>query len=318
MKVRRLLPPLTAMLLTLVGCGQTEMENHPAAGQEILLSSRLDPMTVTRTASKDHLSTDGKHFTAGQRIALYIKGETASSAYQGGIHTMTTEESDVLNFDVGSNCYWPGENYVNFYAWCPYTTDGPLAGKKSEDAVTFTVSADQTTAEKYAANDLLYAYARAKRPSDNVTRTLLTFSHKLSQLVVVVQSADNNMTDAQLASATISLDGTLKMNAQLDLDGGTAIATGEAAATTIQMGTGSATYAVLPPGQSVKGTTVSFDLEDGGSGSYTIKNIDNLEAGKSYIITLRLKLYEISGVTEEVVDWQDGENRDKRSTPLYI
>lgn len=317
MKVISILTSMTALLLILTSCEQNEAETPQTSGPEILLSSSLQPLTVTRTATQEHLTSDGIHFTAGQHIALFIKGTDANSAYQGGIHLMTTEENDVLKFDVGSNCYWPGSNTVNFYAWCPYTDDGPFAGKTSNDEVTFKVDADQSTPEMYAANDLLYAQKTASNPNDG-SRTLLTFSHKLAQVIVVLKSEDGNITSDQLNSATVTIEGNLQMDALVDIDGGTAKAIGTATQTTVKLGVGATTFCVLPPGQSLNGTTIRFALADGGTQTYTVQSIGTLEAEKKYTITLNLKLYGIQSFEEKVEPWVSGEDDREQQNPLYI
>ena len=314
------------VLILLMACDQKELEmNNMLTNQEIRLSTRLESQTETRAISQSHLA-DATHFAAGQPVALFIiENRTSPTAYTGDIHTMTTGENDVLDFDLGANCYWPGNTPVNFFAWYPYTTGGPFANnKKSMDNTTFTVNSDQSSPESYTACDLMFASStNVVHPQSAETRIPLVFSHKLSQVVVILQSTNDQLTAEQLAKAQITIDGTesspLYLTADVDIDGGTATfnSTGTTAVQ-LKLGTGATTFAVLPPGQSLLGKKIYYTLENIATKEYTINTIGVLEAGKKYTITLSLTLSQVN-VTETVTDWQHGgDDRDYSDNSLYI
>lgn len=290
------------------------------------MSTSLAPQAETRTASQNHLTNDALHFAPDQHVALYIidHARSATAAYQGDLHTMTTAEGDVLCFDFGSNCYWPGNSSVDFYAWYPYKAGGPFDAKKSSDTTVFPVSTDQRTEASYAACDLMCAKTEnVSRPAVAGTRINMNFTHALSQVIVVLQSTNDQLTASQLETAQITLDGTelapLYMDANVDIDAGTATAlTTGTIATQVQLGTGITTFAVLPPGQSLTGKAIHFTLDGIATKSYNITSIGELQAGKKYTITLNLTLSTFN-VTETVVDWlTGGDDRDESSNPLYF
>lgn len=309
---------------TLTACDQKELEfGYAFSDEEIRLTADLVPQAETRATSQSHLS-DATHFATGQPVALFIIEHRPSPvAYTGALHTMTTGESNALNFNVGDNCLWPGDTPVDFHAWYPYKADGPFAGKTSASTTTFTVSSDQSAEATYSACDLLFASSINVSKPNPIAAVPLTFTHALSQVIVVLQSTNDQLTDEELATAQVTIDGTaeapLYLDANVDIDGGTAnyLSTGTTT-TQLKLGTGATTFAVLPPGQSLLGKVVHFTLDGIETKSYTINTIDGLLAGKKYTITLSLTLSTFT-VTETMVDWQSGgDDRDKSGNPLYI
>lgn len=307
-----------------MACDQKELEfNNGQSDEEIRLIASLVPQAETRAVSQSHLA-DATHFAEGQPVALFIiENKATPGAYTGALHTMTTGEYDALDFNVGDNCYWPGNTPVNFFAWYPYVANGPFAGKTSSSNTTFSVNSDQSAEATYSACDLLYATRTNVTKPDPVAAIPLVFNHALSQVVVVLQSTNDQLTADELATAQVTIDGTelapIYLDANVDIDGSTAnyLSTGTTT-TQIKLGTGATTFAVLPPGQSLLGKVVHFTLDGIETKSYTISTINTLLAGRKYTITLSLTLSTFS-VTETMTDWTSGgDDRDLSETPLYI
>lgn len=324
--IRYIIYIVAALLLN--ACENENLSKNQSLDEIRLTAGVSDINADTRATSQQHLSANGQSFTVDQHIALFISersggSEVFNGIYQGDMHTLHTAANNVLEFDLGEKCYWPGTNNVNFYAWHPYIVNGAFTGKKSNQTTTFSVLADQSSLDAYTSSDLMSAI------STNVAKTEsavpLTFSHKLSKVVIVLQSnTEGQITAEQLASATVSIQQAnaatpFYLDSTVDIDAGTTtlLTTGNST-DEILLGTGSTTMCVLPPGQSLKDKKIVFDMGlDGGANDYTIKMEGNLLAGKVYTITLKLTLTHIE-VTETVVDWQDDRTWDKSGQTLFI
>ena len=324
--------------MALLACEQDKEPKVNAPEDVIRLTAVMAPESATRSTTQSHLSNNGMQFTSGQPIALFMteadptNGSLVSGAnvsYDGNLHSLTTGTNGALDFDLGSDCYWPATNNVNFYAWHPYAADGCFAGKKAGETTVFRVNANQSTDEAYKASDLLWARStNIAKPSIATTAIPLTFYHALSKVKVVLQSSSSLITASQLSTATVLLKGTasapIYLDATVDIDGATASCLTTGATTTeVQFGTGSTTFAVLPSGQSLSGKVIDVTFADndgdtGGHFTYTISTLNTIAAAKLYTITLTLKLNSVT-VTETVHDWEAGsDDRDNTSNPLYI
>lgn len=320
MKKATILFSILLLMAVATSCEKDEVSTT-LSNEEILLSSYLEPLSATRAATQTHLS-DATHFAPDQLVALYIT-EDGETVFKGDLHTMKTAANDELNFTVGSVCYWPGDATVHFYAWSPYVAGGPFDKKRASDNTIFSVKANQSSAEDYAASDLLSSKLDTKKPTAE-GRTLLTFTHALSQVMVKLVSADNQLTDAQLAAASVYMEGSdaspfyLEANVDIDAPSATYKADGSTS-TRLDLGVGSTTFAVIPSGQTLEGKTIHLSLDGGGQQHYTIKMSEALQPGRRYTITLRLRLFTITDVQETVEPWSSGDaDRDESENPLYI
>ena len=308
---------LLLVMLLLTACDKKEFE-FSSEGEEIRLGCSLAPQVATRaTSEEDHL-TSPTQFKTDVNIALFLKDQ--NDAFNGSLYKMVTAAGDKLNFASGSP-FWPA-GAVNFYAWYPYQDNGPFASKVSTDVITFTVNSDQRSAANYAASDLMCAVKSATKPESADTRIQLDFYHKLSQVIVVLKTTNDQLTDDQLATAQITIDGTagapIYLDATVDIDAGTATYKSDGTTTTqLQLGTGAKTFAVLPSGQSLQAKKIRFTLDGIATREYEISQIGNLEAGKRYTITLNLTLSTFT-VTEEVFPWQSGDGWDESGSPIYV
>lgn len=154
--------------------------------------------TVTRTVTNGNMTT----FVTGDKVGITSTG--LATEMENAEFTVT--DNGAL---AGGLFYYDGKKSAVFYAHYPYSADYNAGN------VTMTVSSDQSTAEKYNANDFMTAVATG----DPVTGGTVTlrFTHRLA-LVKVVWNGSLTATAASLngvaseavwnqADNTISTDG---------------------------------------------------------------------------------------------------------------
>lgn len=159
----------------------------------------------------------------------------------------------------------------------------------------------------------------------------LHFQHCMSKVVVNIQGDGNGIGNGtaggpasgddahkngydqygrdQFTNGTITL-GTVYLQASVVPNSGvaSALTTGTTGTVTLKnSGVTNSThsyYCIIPPAQDITGKTITLTLKDGGAKTYTIPTTAALEAGKAYIFTVTVGLYEIH-VTATVGDWTD-------------
>lgn len=159
----------------------------------------------------------------------------------------------------------------------------------------------------------------------------LHFQHCMSKVVVNIQGDGNGIGNGtaggpasgddahkngydqygrdQFTNGTITL-GTVYLQASVVPNSGvaSALTTGTTGTVTLKnSGVTNSThsyYCIIPPAQDITGKTITLTLKDGGAKTYTIPTTEQLEAGKAYIFTVTVGLYEIY-VTATVGDWTD-------------
>lgn len=114
----------------------------------------------------------------------------------------------------------------------------------------------------------------------------------------------------QFTNATITLGSDVYLQASVTPNSGVATAKADGTTGTVTLknsGVANTThsyYCILPPVQNITGKTLTLTLTDGGAKTYTIPTTEQLVAGKAYIYTITVGLYEIH-VTATVGDWTD-------------
>ena len=259
-----------------------------------------DGQTATRATAQGYLSANGQQFSGSQQVALFVNESDGTAdiavtdanrsllTYQGQL-IATTTQSGTLAFADGATRYWPDtNNRLSFYAWYPAAS---FSGQTSRNTPTVTIAADQRDNSTYAAQDLMAA--RLTHCERTPSAQTLTFTHVLSKVIVVLKSTNGSISDALMNSASVQLvqstaSTAILQDAKVDIMGGTATAqTGGTSTTTVQLGTGKNTFAVLPPGQSLVGKRISITM-NGKEQSYPITSISSLTAGRQYTFTIDL------------------------------
>lgn len=244
--------------------------------------------------------------------------------------------------DVGRSSevtlYWPASgNGLYFYAYYPKgAMTGPVKSTTTTPQ-TFTVSASQGTATASMPYDLMFGEPNGRpigtatsnpvpRPTDNqraAAAVNLNFKHCLSKVVVTIQGDGygiavdgtdaNDPTKNQLTGALVTL-GNNDICLQADVVPNSGVATAKTSGTkgTVTLKSDAAgntsltNYCILPPGQTLTGKTINVKLTDSGVKSFTVPQYNSsdvvLEAGKEYVYTVTVGLYEVS-VTATVQEW---------------
>ena len=295
---------LSAAALLLTACSSSDdAADSRTAGEApddtILLSSSVS--SATRAATTDDLQDT--QFAAGEavHVDVYRNGET--TPYTGGSYTTGASG------DMTGSLHYPGSGgSIDIEAYYPATV--------TRATTTFSVQANQTTADGYRQSDLMYATRLTNRSRGTVHA--LTFSHALSKVVVNLSAADGSKvatSDATLARLSkVTLNNTLPTaNIQ---KGVWQSATGTAADIDI---TGAQTDAstigfayvscgLIVPQTLAEGTTFITVTYDGRPLNYKIPaGGKTFEAGKRYIYQLSITGTDLTlqGITIE--DWTEND-----------
>ncbi len=281
---------IAAALLALAACGKEEAVQDGAV--EIRLTSSLDAQTR---------ATHGLDTQIAENEIVYVWVDDAGTG--AALHTNNSLTADGSgNLSGGETMYFPASgNGVHIYA-----VHGSLSGTSSfwNQSITHTVASDQqSTGTGYAASDLVYC------KSADVARTrndvLLTFSHLLSKIEVVLKQGDGSPEISGAAIVNTKLQATFtpaKAN-----DGITVTASGSAGDIAIDCGVTSGTEvlneAIIVPQTVASGTKlIRVNAADGGELYYTTTAAATFEAGKKYRYVITVSLTGLT-VTSTVSDW---------------
>jgi len=156
----------------------------------------------------------GDNFDTGDQIGLYAvisPGIPAHDNYANNVaYTFNGAE---WSLSGGYFLPWPGAADIDLYAYWPY--DEGLSGDNPR-SYPFSISSDQSTEEKYIANDFLWAKSTGQSYGEPVP---LLFSHLMARTKINIHSSFN-AGDIWPGEAKVSIIGLLK-NMSIDLsDGG--------------------------------------------------------------------------------------------------
>ena len=287
----------------LAACSNESDYKENANKQEIKVSAGIHGL-LTRTAQDPSLLQD-ESFYDGAQFKLYLtkgtmEGDNVEGTPASGYFKVTKSGSQ-YSFDKTG--YYPTDgSAVVAFALYPSTLE--------KDQENFEIATDQSTAEDYRANDLMYAYKEDNFQTSNPIQ--LDFQHLLAKIIVKVVADDGTTANSALNGYTVS---TCNLYTTLKFDWESSPLYAEADTNNGNMGTiNLGTYngaeglsAVIPEQQYVP-TEPLFTFTKGGN-AYTYKPTEfiNFSAGYKYIFKLKLSKTGITG-SYTTNTWEDGQD----------
>lgn len=182
---------LIAAICALMACSKENGEapgpgNEPGGGsgdgtgnepdQELAISFTADIPAFVEGNSRATVDNDWKD----------LKNRTVSVVIDDEVKTYTIDEKG--NMTAESPFYWEGRENVTVSAWYPSTEGGKIADEALK------VMADQSKPENFAGSDYLEVVAAKVTPASSV----LSFSHRVSQLVCSLSFEEQEVTNAMI------------------------------------------------------------------------------------------------------------------------
>lgn len=288
--------------LSLTACENDENDNWNG---EIRLGSSVNTLGVTKAFGLD------EQIKEGRTISLWVDDAkdpiaevTKEELYQNNVLSVGAS-GDLTG---GTTMFFPQTgNKVHLYAIHPSaaTNEFPSSTPYSHE-----VKADQTTAENYAASDLLYAVKRnVGRTSDVIE---LPFNHVLSKVEVKLTAGTGS---PSFDGATVTLEGlalkaefTPAKDEDLTLSAITVPDEGDSPAS-IAIGNSSAeaNEAIIIPqtweaDKDAKKAFIKIKLKDGGELSYVPEENIEFGSGKKYVYTITANLTGLT-VSAKIEGW---------------
>ncbi len=271
--MKKLLYPL-CLALALSACEETnttpepDPDPDPSATEEVSFSATID---------------GGSYFATGDEISVF--------AYEGEDQVAENVKYRFANEQFTSEDpieYEDEEQNLAFYAVYPYATS-------VAESFSFTAAADQSTEAAYLASDLMAATIAS---AHNATPAL-PFYHKFAKVVVNIDEADVDVTDAIITFSA-------KTSADCDIVAGTYTTSGDNVDIVAYQSGDSQYSAVVAPQTFAAGAIVVSVEVDGVI--YTWKATADIElaSGEMYTCELTLIEGEIT-LTGQIEDWAEGE-----------
>jgi hypothetical protein len=242
----------------LSACSNDEGDSPKFDGIIRLTTNSID---VNTRAAQDIQSTN---FDADESVAVFLKDATDDgtgvagtdyTAYTQPLVTTAAAASDGKNaLNFAETKYWPMENH-SLNVWAVYPAG--VAGTDVEAAaVSFSVSADQSTTAGYKASDLMTGQPATNPvpPTEAAYTIPVVFTHLLSKVKINLSKtpATTTITDEQLATAKVYIMNTLPTTTFAPKTTVVTAATGAAA--DIYVGDGIASSAIVVPQTVAAGT----------------------------------------------------------------
>ena len=250
--------------------------------------------TVSRTTTTGNTTT----FEVGDKIALSSTG--LESDMKNAIFNVG--EGSTL---TGGSFFYKDENEATFYAHYPTTAT------YNTTSVTMNVASDQSSSEKFNANDFMTATAKGKAAT-NEGKVSLNFKHRLAFVKVVLQQPESAPTEAVTTTdplstvSSVSLSG-IKPVATWTLASDEVVTSGDA--TTIKMWkqAGQEYWAVLPIQTITNGTDLVSVIDGDKKYVYTLSSDLTFSESKAKKITLSLVSGKLKATFTDLTieDWVD-------------
>ena len=287
-----------AVLAALVSCSN-ELSQPTAEDTPIRIQANVGG--ITTKAAHDLLSSS---FSNGDAINVYITENSTKNngTLSGALYSPTVYTHNGSSFAAApaQTQYFPSNgNGIDVWAVYPSTVTAGTAN--------FTIAGDQTDDADYKNSDLMFAQKlENKVKTDDIT---LSFSHKLSKIIVKLETEDGINVDGVLDGAVIKLTNVVKKIA-LSSVSGSGISLGELSSDqsdkgVLTIGTyneANSTAAIVIPQQT---SSMQFKVKLANGGSYTADMPDStpkFETNKEYTFTLTLKANAIT-VSAEINTW---------------
>ncbi len=191
MKTLKLIAAVAAVALVATACQEKPEPVKPEAEAKVI--------ALTPSLYAFNRATDTA-FEEGDAIGLHIVTPTSTWLDNA---KYTYQNGKLVGAQV--NEWYTDESVLSdVVAYYPYST----AGAYSAEGYTFTVNADQSSARKYSASDLMVAYTTSRPTKDAV---VLPFKHALSKVVINI---DNQLGEDIAAVWFSDIYGTATVNAK--------------------------------------------------------------------------------------------------------
>lgn len=282
--------------LSLTACENNESDNWNG---EIRLGSSVNSLSVTKAFGLD------TQIKVGQEVSLWVDDtKTSQELYQNNFLTVRADGA----LTSATTMFFPQTgNGVDLYAIHPYTATS--AFPTADAPYVHTVNADQTSAEAYAASDLLYAVKKGQERTSNTIN--LSFNHILSKVEVKLTAGAGA---PSLEGATVELDD-LVLGAEFrpakdaDLAQSTIAARSGEAPESITIGnsTSEANEAIVVPqkweaNEAGNKALIKITLKDGGVLRYVPTADITFDSGKKYVYNITANLTGLT-VSAKIADW---------------
>lgn len=297
-----------ATALALAACSNNEDENLGNGPVEARITAGVSaPETRANNNMWEQDAIGVMVTTESSNMAdLYRNVKYTTTANSAAAATFTASAGEGIFFQDASET-------VTFAAYAPYQASAANALPGTNGVITGS-TADQGDRTKQKAFDYIYASgATATRSNPTVEfKEANAFAHKMTRLVIIVKtSAQDGFTASDVTSGTYSLSG-LNHSGQFNVTTGEAEATGTITNdwsltdnSLKNAGDEQVTFtSILYPQSLEKALTFKAEIDEQTYTNNTIK--PDLEAGKSYTVTITVKKtgLTVSGCT--VSEWGNG------------
>ncbi len=304
-----------AALTALSSCSSDDQSFDP---NEIRITTNVGGIeATTRAATNIHDVNNG--FKSGDIVNVYIFENADPQSYlygtdgDGLLQCTANESGDLILFPKQ---YYPASG--NNIDVCGIYPIGIKINRSSQD---FSVQIDQSTAadgtdDNYRKSDLMFATVSDHNKKDGAVK--LSFHHKLSKVVVKLQSGDG-VSDSDIANAKVEILKTITKGSIASVTqsvmGNISPSNDESDKQDITMGkwTSSADVAAIVIPQTIissaESSTPLFKVTLSNGATYTYKPTENVkfEAEKVHTYTLKLTTQEIT-VSSSISNWTTGKD----------
>lgn len=284
--------------LTLSACSSDSDPQAPSRSE-----IRLFTEVASQTRAVNNLTDlQNEQFVSGTKISVQITDNATSDPVNYLLTQYTANGSGGLTPDATQ--YFPASGgTVSVYAYHPTTATSNFSVQANQ-------AGDDGTAN-YKASDLMWASLSAISNASTAEQCKLTFTHKLSKIVVQLE-AGLGFTADQLASATIALgDATNKviMNGTFTASTGEfSTATGDAITSgiiTITTAAGTSEHAAIVVPQDMGGKKIAITIGDK-TAYYPIAANTTFLTGKVYTYKLNVSMTGITLSSVSISNWNNG------------
>ena len=278
--------------ITSCSSGGNETEEKPVTPpavtkKEIKISTNVSGITKATDTG----------FDTNDKCGLYVVNRGSDNA--SNTLKATGNHVDNMRFTYSGTwtpdtpIYWmDNTTHADFYLYFPYQS-----GISDVNAMSFSVTTDQSSESAYKASEVLIGSTKDVAPTESAV--VINAKHVLSQMIVNV-AAGNGFTTESLAAANVgvTINGT-KVSATVDIATSAVSATGDAQS--IKPWNTNGTWKALVIPQSVEETnliTVNVDGKD-----YNLKKAFTFVSGKSHKFTVTVSKTS-NGINVNIDGWE--------------
>ncbi len=241
--------------------------------------------TFTATINAAATKVSGTSFESGDQIGVSAYSDAALSTVVKQNVLYACSGSKFLSDDAIT--YTEGTQAA-FRAVYPYSSS-------MGDTFTFAVNTDQSAASAYSESDLLVATTALTSAQEPV----LSFDHKLSQIVVTVTESN-----VSLASATVVVNALTSVDCDLDAD--TYVGGGSASAIAVASNGTDSYKAIIAPQTVSAGSSLVVVTVAGVDYPIVLDEDTDFESGVSYTYTGTISAEGGFEFTSDITPWEEG------------